>query len=352
MRIAQIAPPWLRIPPCAYGGVENVVATLTDGLVERGHDVTLFACRGSRTSARLAAYECDPLGTRCQVETPLAALPHVLTAYARSAEFDVLHDHTFPFGPALAVARRPPPVILCTVHVPPAAAYSAPVYRSVSGHVRLVAVSFVQAASVDMRIEAVVHNGIRLADFPFRAGKEDFLLFLGRMSPAKGVHLAVETARQLGRRLLLAAKMENAEEIRYFDQVVRPLLTDDVTLLGEVDRARATRLLGAAACTLVPSRPDEPFGLVTVESLACGTPVVALGGGPADEIVDHGVTGFLAADPAEFAAFVPRVRELDPTACRRAAGTRFSAEVMVDAYEAVYRRAVASSSGGPGVAAP
>jgi glycosyltransferase involved in cell wall biosynthesis len=336
MRIAQIAPPWLPIPPPGYGGVENVLAALTDGLVERGHDVTLFACGGSGTRARLNAHYTKPLGTTCQMEQPLLALPHVLAAYGQLDEFDLVHDHTFPFGPALGSGRDHPPVVH-TVHTSPSAPHAAPIYELVDGHLPLVAVSAAQIrACPHLHFTATIHNGIPMRDFEPRVSKDDYLLFLGRMSPAKGVHLAVEAARLLGRPLLIAAKMQNPDEIAYFESRVEPLLTPDVIFLGEVDRRQKIDLLARAACTLVPSQWDEPFGLVMIESLACGTPVVALRAGSAPEIVDHDVTGYLASDFDELVCLAARVSELDPAACRRAAEERFTAERMVEAYESLY----------------
>ena len=335
MRIAQIAPPWLPVPPAGYGGVENVIAVLVDGLVERGHDVTLFASGGSATKARLQAYHEQPLGTACQVSSPLVGLPHVLAAHARAQEFDIVHDHTFPFGPAIGMLRERPPV-LHTVHTA-LARHAVPIYELVNRRLPLVAVSAAQAeACPHVRFVATIHNGIALRDFRMRATKGDYMFFLGRMSPDKGVHLAVEAARLLGRPLLIAAKMQNPEEIGYFETRVKPLLTSETIFLGEVGAREKADLLARAACTLVPIQWDEPFGLVMVESLACGTPVVAFDFGAAPEIVDHGVTGYLARDFEEFVRLAARVGELDPKACRQAAEGRFAAERMVDAYVRLY----------------
>lgn len=237
MRIAQIAPPWLQVPPVGYGGVEAVVATLTDGLVDRGHDVTLFASPGSATKAHLHSHYERPIGTAAGIENPLLALPHVLEAYARAEEFDVVHDHTFPIGPAIGSALRRPPVVH-TVHSPPDGQRAAGVYEIVGRRVTLVAISESQRASrPDLRFGATIHNGIPLADYPYGSVKDDYLLFVGRMDPKKGVHLAVEAATQLGRRLVIAAKMSDPLEVRYFEEQVRPRMTDATTFLGEVDHA-------------------------------------------------------------------------------------------------------------------
>lgn len=350
MRIAQVAPPWLAVPPPGYGGVENVVALLVDGLVQRGHDVTLFAAGGSATRGRLESFHERPLGTRCQVSSPLLGLPHVIDAFARARELgvDIVHDHSFPFGLALGTLQKERPVVH-TVHTAPAAPHAAPVYRVAGGRLPLVALSRAQVRSApQVRFEATIHNGVAPADFPFRPVKGDHLLFLGRMAPHKGVHLAVQAARRLGRPLLLAAKMDNPEEVGYFKAEVEPLLTREIVYLGEVGAQDKADLLGGAACTLVPIGWDEPFGLVMVESLACGTPVVAFGAGAAPEIVDHGVTGFLARQLDELVHFARRAGDIDPTACREAVEARFTADRMVDAYERLYEALLAGRAGRAG----
>jgi glycosyltransferase involved in cell wall biosynthesis len=336
VRIAQIAPPWLSIPPDGYGGVEAVVGALVEGLVQRGHDVTLFASAPSTTSARLSPYYERPLGTTAAIENPLLALPHVLHAYAQAGDFDVVHDHAFPIGPSFA-AMLDHPAVVHTVHTPPDRGNAAGIYEIVGRRVALVAVSNAQRASrPDLAFAATIHNGIPLADWSVRAARDDFLLFVGRMSAQKGVHVAVKVATQLGRRLVIAAKMTDPPEVRYFEQEVRPLLTDAVTFLGEVDRRTLAALYRDASCLLAPAQWPEAFGLTMVEAMACGTPVVALRSGAAAEIVEHGVTGFLAADLDELVGCVERTAALNPGACRRRVEDLFSADRMVDAYDRLY----------------
>jgi hypothetical protein len=341
VRIAQIAPPWLPVPPDGYGGVEAVVAFLTDGLVDRGHDVTLFAPGSSRTKARLVSYHREPLGTVTQVEDPTAAVPHLLHAHQRGSRFDVLHDHAFPFGPSIATQIDGPPVVH-TVHTSVDVPNMARIYERVGRRVHLVAVSDSQREGwTGPPFIAMVHNGIAVEDHPLRRSKQDYLLFVGRMSPWKGAHVAARIAHATGRRLLMAAKLAEPAEHRYFDAQVRPLLSDRIVFLGEVGYREKMDLFANAACTVVPILGAEPFGLVMVESLACGTPVVAFRNGAAAEIIDHGVTGFLADDVDEFIALVRRVDELEPWACRRSAQERFAASAMVESYERVYRAVLA-----------
>ena len=336
MRIAQVAPPWLTIPPSGYGGVEAVVGTLTEGLVQRGHDVTLFAAGPSTTPARTRSYYDQPLGTTAAADNPLLALPHVLGAYACADEFDVIHDHTFPIGPALGAMLVRPPVVH-TVHTPPDDPRVVGTYGLLHQRIALVASSDAQRRSCpDLEFAAMIHNGIDVDAFPAASVKDDFLLFVGRMSPKKGAHLAVAAAARLGRRLIVATKMTDPAEVGYFEESVVPLLTEDMTVLREVDRASLAALYRDAACLLAPFQWSEPFGLSMIEAMACGTPVVALRVGAAPEIVEHGVTGFLADDLEEFIGFIPRIAELDPAACRRRVAACFSADRMVDAYETLY----------------
>jgi glycosyltransferase involved in cell wall biosynthesis len=223
------------------------------------------------------------------------------------------------------------------VHVAPSAPHVAAVYDLVNGRLAPVAVSAAQVrACPDLRFAATIHNGIRVGDYETGCPKDHYLLFMGRMAPEKVVHLAVEVARRLHRPLRIAAKTHKPEEIAYFESHVEPLLGTDVIFIGEVDVRDKAELLARSAGTLVPSQWAEPFGLVTAESLASATPVVALRAGAAPEIVDHRVTGFLAGDIDELVRLAARIDELDPAVCRRAAEERFTAERMVAAYEALY----------------
>ncbi len=337
LRIAQIASPWLTVPPESYGGIEAMIALLCDGLVERGHEVTLFASGGSDTEAELVTHYDRAPGMAEAVDKPFMQFPHMLRAYERAGEFDVIHDHTFPLGPSIAANLSRPPVVH-TVHGPPDHPTARPIYESFGDRVHLVAISGFQRQSVPgLNYVATVYNGIDVDAHPWREKKEDYLLFVGRMTADKGVHLAVETARRLGRRLRVVGKMAEPEEIAYFEAEVEPLLTPDIEILGEVSVAEKLELYAGAAATLVPIQWPEPFGLVMVESMACGTPVVALRNGSVPEVVEPGVTGFIADDIDAFVAAVGDVDRIDPADCRRAVETRFSKEAMVEGYELVYR---------------
>jgi glycosyltransferase involved in cell wall biosynthesis len=337
MKIAQIAPPWLNVPPNGYGGIEAMVALLCDGLVERGHDVTLFASGGSSTKARLVSRYGVAPGMAASAARPMLEIPHLLQAYERSAEFDVIHDHTFPVGPSIG-ANLTRPSVVHTVHGPSDLSDARPIYEALDQRVHLVALSHAQRLAVpSIHYTATIYNGIAVEAFPFRSHKDDYLLFVGRMGEEKGVHLAIEVARRLGRRLKVAAKMEEPDEVAYFEAKVRPRLNADIEILGQVSGVEKLGLYANAACTLMPVQWSEPFGLVMVESMACGTPVVALRKGSVAEIIQHEVTGFIADDLDSIVDSVTKVDRLEPKACRKAVITRFTKERMVDGYERVYR---------------
>lgn len=336
MKIAQIAPCWLSVPPNGYGGIEPLIAHLCNGLVDRGHEVTLFASGGSRTKANLESYYPEPPGMTEGVAKPLLELSHVLHAYQRAAAFDLIHDHSFPLGPSLGAQLSGPPVVH-TVHGPPDHPDARPIYELIGRSINVVTISdYQQKALPGLNYVATVYNGIDVDAYRWQREKDDYLLFVGRICREKGAHVAVEVAARLGRRLIIAGKMKEPEEIRYFEAEVKPLLTDDIEFVGEADAETKSSLFAGAACTLMPIQWPEPFGLVMVESMASGTPVVALRNGSVPELIDHGVTGFVTDDVDTFTECVGRVGEIDPAECRRAVEMRFSKETMIDGYEKVY----------------
>ncbi|MGH2768201.1 MAG: glycosyltransferase family 4 protein [Actinomycetota bacterium] len=340
MRIAQIAPCWLTVPPRGYGGTERVISCLADGLAARGHEVTLFAAGGSGTSAKLVSYYEKPLGMVALVGQPFLELPHVLDAYARAEEFDVIHDHTFPFGPSIG-AHLPRPPVVHTLHGPPWYPNVKPIYQFLARRLHYVAISQYQRIRFpELNYAATVYHGIDLDSYPFRSANDGYLLFVGRMSPEKGPELAVEAARRLRRRLVMVVKMIEPAEEEYFESTVRPLLTGSEQILGEISAEEKMKLYAGASCTLMPIQWPEPFGLVMVESMACGTPVVAFRNGSVPEIIEHGKTGFIADDLDELVALAARGEEIDPAACRERVEKRFSLETMLDGYEAVFSKLV------------
>jgi len=342
MRIAIIAPPWTPIPPPLYGGIELVVDQTARGLVAAGHDVTLFATGDSTcpVPTRWALPHAE--GMRIGMAVP--EIRHVVHAYDVVADHDVVHDHTV-MGPFYA-ERFPDLAVVTTIHGPFNEELT-DLYGRLAPRVPILAVSHAQERSApDVPIARVIHHGIDASAFPFGEGKGDangpYVLFLGRMADDKGAHRAVEVARKAGYRILMAAKMREAWERAYYEEKVAPLLGDDAVYLGEVPHERKLELLAGASALLFPIRWNEPFGLVMLESMACGTPVLAFPEGAAPEVVDDGRTGFLCDDEDAMVKALGRLDEISRAECRASVEGYFSTERMVaehiEFYEELARR--------------
>lgn len=342
MKIAMVAPCWFSIPPPGYGGIEWVCHWLTEGLVARGHEVTLFGAGEDGTSARFVQTVKRPPAE--QLGDPLLEGVHLAKVQAEleRARFDVVHDHTA-LGPLLAGGRNAPTVVTAHGAIDEK---TRDFYRALGDRIRLVAISNSQRRlAPELDWFATAYNAIELSGYPFREQKDDFALFLGRMSPQKGVHLAIDAARDARIPLVIAAKCNEAEERNYFKTEIEPRLGRGVAWIGEVDTAAKKDLLARARCLLFPITWEEPFGLVMIEAMACGTPVVALRRGSVPEVVSDNVTGFIADTPDQLAALVGACDQLEPAVCRKHVATHFNVDVMVDAYERVYRDARLSFGG-------
>jgi glycosyltransferase involved in cell wall biosynthesis len=335
LRIAMIAPPWFTVPPQGYGGVENMCADLVDGLVDRGHEVTLIGAGtpGTRAGRFLTTYAEPPSG---RLGEPLPEVLHT-AAVARiltGLDVDLVHDHTLA-GPLSARGRGVPTVV--TMHGP-VAGEPGEYYRQLGHTVSLIAISAAQRrAAPDLPWRGTVHNAIDVTTFPYRADKEESLLFLGRLHPDKGVHLAIDAARAAGLPIVVAGKCSEPVELEYFRRLIEPRLGPDVTIFGTADAAAKRELLARAAALVFPIQWDEPFGMVMIEAMACGTPVVALRRGAVPEVVVDGVTGIVCDDPAELPAAITAARRLSAAECRAHVENCFDAATMVRGYESVYR---------------
>ena len=338
LRIGVIAQPWVPVPPTAYGGTELVIGTLCDGMAGAGHDVTLFTTGDSTCPVRRRwLFEhADP----DRMGMAVLELRHVAAAYDALRDVDIVHDHTLA-GLFLSETMSAAPVV-ATNHGPFGDDMS-DLYARVSHRVPVIAISHDQArgAPPNIRVARVIHHGLDLDRYPFGAGDGDFVLFLGRMSPDKGVHTAIRAARAAGHRIVIAAKMHEPDELRYFEHQIRPLLGPDAEYLGEVGFDEKVELLSSAGALVNPIRWPEPFGLVMIESLACGTPVIGYPQGAAREIVDQGLTGYLTDTEAGLISALRGVERFSRPACRRAAELRFSADRMVTDHVAFYRDVLA-----------
>jgi glycosyltransferase involved in cell wall biosynthesis len=340
LRIAVIAPPWIAVPPPAYGGIEAVVALLCDELASRGHDVTLFAAPGSRSLARvrtpLERAHPDEIGSALFESDYVASVYDMVEKAARDGEpFDLVHDHSG--FTALAMANRVSAPVVHTLHGP-FDEQTRPFYERHGHKARLVAISHsqLQQAPPGVHITDAVSNPLLVDDWPLCERKDDYLQWVGRMDPVKGAHRAITAARLAGARLLLAGPVQTGQH-EYFARQVEPHLDGErISFIGEVGGQRRKELFARAKALLMPVRWAEPFGMVMVEALACGTPVIAFPEGAASEIVLHGENGFHVADEREMADAVAELGAIDPHRCRESVAERYNVGIVVDGYEAVY----------------
>jgi glycosyltransferase involved in cell wall biosynthesis len=337
LRIAVLASVAHRTPPRSYGPWEQVASTLAEGLVALGHDVTLFATADSVTAARLHAEVPTGYEEDASLDAKVVEGLHIAAAFERAAEFDLMSNQ-FDFLP-LTYSRLVSTPVVTTIH-----GFSSerivPVYRAYDATSHYVAISD-SDRHPDLGYAATIHHGIDLTRFTFAPEPGGYLLFLGRIHPHKGTHLAIEVARRAGLRLVIAGIVQDEE---YFRDQVRPHLGGDIDYVGPVGPAERDRLLGGALALLHLIAFAEPFGLSVVESLATGTPVIAFALGSMPELIDHGRTGFLVADTAGALSAVSRVTELSRKACRDEAVTRFSAERMVADYAELFARIAGGES--------
>ncbi|HEX5768567.1 MAG TPA: glycosyltransferase family 4 protein, partial [Burkholderiales bacterium] len=336
MKIAQVAPLAESVPPRLYGGTERVVSYLTEELVRLGHDVTLFATADSQTAARLVA--CAPRALRLDPEAT-DALPHHLLMIERvrslAHEFDVLHFHVEHVH--LPLFRPFAHKCVTTLHGRLDLPDLVPLYREFR-EMPLVSISNAQRRPLaGANWVGTVYHGLPDAVCPYNpAPRGDYLAFLGRISPEKGIEHAIEVAHRAGRRLRIAAKIDSVDEA-YWHSRVKPLIGGPIEFVGEVSEEDKPSFLGNATALLFPIDWPEPFGLVMIEAMSCGTPVIAWPRGSVPEIVDHGVTGFITRSVDEAVAEVGRAARLDRARVRRRLEERFSATRMAVDYLAVYR---------------
>ncbi|MDA8371885.1 MAG: glycosyltransferase family 4 protein [Nocardiopsaceae bacterium] len=334
LRLVLLAPPWYEVPPAGYGGIEEVLAELAERLVERGHDVTLVGVGQRATGAKLRVTYGKPQGDRIGESVIEAAHAASAQRIIRDLSPDLVHDHSLA-GPLMAAARRAP--TLATVHGPITGDHAL-YYRSLREDLRLAAISEAQRRTMpELPWAATVHNALSLHRFPFRAVKEDYTLVLGRCSPEKGVGTAIQAARTAGHRVVIALKCTEPDERDYFETAIRPLLGSDTDYIGEASAEQKLELLAGAKCLLFPIRWEEPFGMVAIEAMACGTPVVAFRRGALPETVRDGVTGILVSQSAELPTAIESALGLDPHACWEHVNRHFSGTAMARNYEQAYR---------------
>jgi glycosyltransferase involved in cell wall biosynthesis len=338
LRIAQVSPLYERVPPALYGGTERIVGFLTEELVKRGHDVTLFASGDSRTKAKLVAPAPRALRLDDHRRDDLAFhLLELARVFEHPRDFDIIHCHighlAFPFS-RLAGASA-----LHTLHGRLDLPDTFPIFR----HFRdapLVSISHAQRRpfkGLGVTWAGTVYHGLPLARYPFAPARGSYLAFLGRISPEKRPDLAIALAKRLGIKLKMAAKVDPVDQV-YFDRDIKPLLDHPlIEFIGEITEDAKADFLGQALALVFPIDWPEPFGLVMIEALACGTPVIARGCGSVPEIVLDGRTGFVVDTLEDMEGAVKALDRIDRAECRRDVVRRFSVERMVDSYESIYQ---------------
>ncbi|AFY45199.1 glycosyltransferase family 4 protein [Nostoc sp. PCC 7107] len=338
MKIAQVAPLWERVPPPAYGGIELVVGLLTDELVRRGHEVTLFASGDSISLAKLKSVHPRALRLDPDVkETGIYEMLQLASVYDIADEFDIIHSH-------MGCASLPYANLVNTPTVHTLHGIFTPDNQKMFQYAKrqpFVSISQAQREiSLGLNYTATVYNGIDISSYKFHPEPKEppYLAFLGRISPEKGTHLAIAIAKQSGWHLKIAGKVDIVD-LDYFEKEIEPLVDGEkIEYLGEANHQQKNALMGGAVVTLFPITWREPFGLVMVESMAAGTPVIAMKLGSTSEVIADGKTGFLCNSVAECVSAINKVAELDRYTCRQYVENHFSFQRMTDGYEEVYRQ--------------
>jgi glycosyltransferase involved in cell wall biosynthesis len=341
MRIAQIAPLWERVPPPTYGGTELVVSLLTEELVRRGHEVTLFASGDSITNAKLEAVHTRALRLDQSVrEAAIYEMLQLSQVYERANEFDVIHSH-------MGCAALPYASLVKTPTIHTLHGIFTPDNEKLFTHARRQPFVSISDSQREPRLElncvATVYNGVDTSTYRFYPQPSDppYLAFLGRLSPEKGTHLAIEIAKRSGWTLKIAGKVD-AVDVEYYENEIKPHIDgEQIQYLGEANHVQKNVLLGNAVATLFPITWREPFGLVMIESMASGTPVIAMDLGSTSEVIAHEKTGFLCNSVEDCLEGLANIDRIDRQDCRQHVEDYFSVRQMVDGYEAVYQKILA-----------
>jgi glycosyltransferase involved in cell wall biosynthesis len=343
MKIALIAPPWYPVPPSAYGGIELVVALLAQELERRGHRVMVFASGDSRPVGALRP-TLGSAPSNGMIGNPFIEACHALSAYGEIGGADIIHDHSGAVGAALASRDPSLPPVVHTLHGP-WTPESRAFYRLVDERIQLVAISTAQRQdNPDVRYVRTIHNGIDIDAYPMNQGpRGEDLVYIGRANAGKNPDGAIRVARASGRQLKLVIKRHEPAELEYWDRAVAPLLGSDIEVFEDIDHGTKLQLLQQAHAMVFPIDWPEPFGLVIVEAMACGTPVVTRPRGAATELIEHGRSGYLCETETQMADAVHCVGHLDRELCRARAVERFSAPRMAVEYEQLFAQLLATS---------
>lgn len=347
LRIAQIAPLWVAVPPKKYGGIERIVAMLCDGLVEKGHKVTLFAAPGSKTKAKLITVFDKPLlDAKISWSNPIWNLRNLSKAFeiANQGEFDIIHSHLDLWALFFQGLTKTP--VLHTMHNPllyfsdidvlkddRLRLFSEEAHRT---NMVLISESARSQAMVKLPKAKVIYNGIDLSHFKFNSIGGDHFVWIARMNKHKGVENAIAAAEKMGVKLLLAGRIDPTQR-KYFRKVIKPHLNGKIKYVGELTESQLSDFYGPAKALLYPIEWEEPFGLVVAESMACGTPVIAYRRGSMSELIENGKTGFVVdSNLNKLVGAMKKTEQIDRALVRKRVEQKFSKEKMVDNYEKLY----------------
>lgn len=344
MRIAQIAPIIETVPPRKYGGTERVVYHLTEELVKRGHEVTLFASGNSTTSAKLVSVVTKSLREMKKTSrgdgADALALLNIGLAYQMQDQFDIIHDHTHVIGLATANIATTPTVM--TLHDPVFPNYK-PIIETLT-HPYFVTISKAQAEPAPkMNVIGNVYHGMKMDHYPYAKKSGKFLLFVATFRKEKGAHTAIQVAKRLNMPLIIAGKLDKSWQLEYFNKSIKPHLSNQIRFIGEVTEEKRNSLMRRAYCLLHPITWREPFGLTLIEAMACGCPVVAYNRGSSAEIIKNGSTGFVVKNFKEMLKAVKKVDDIDRYATRLYALKNFNAQRMTQDYEKIYEKVIIES---------
>jgi len=342
LRIAEIAPLWIPIPPQTYGGIELMLYELTEELVRRGYDMTLFASGDSKTSAKFVPVTEKAIWLDHELKNPHAPVMRMVKAvFDRFYEFDIIHNH-FNFFMFPLSLRLDCPRFLTTVHRPVDKQYAEAMKEY--NKIKFVAISEDHKKSMEelgVPVCGMVYNGIDPGRYEFNDSPGGYLLYLSRLNREKGILTAIEVAKVAGQKLVIAGNSAGNAEWSYFLHEIQPRLNDEhISFRGQVNFQEKVELLKNAKALLFPIDRQEPFGLVMIEAMACGTPVIAFRKGSVPEIVEHGRTGFVVDTPEEMIKAIERVSTIDRKACRKIVEEKFTLKQMVDKYEEIFAKII------------
>jgi glycosyltransferase involved in cell wall biosynthesis len=347
LKIAQVANIIERVPPKKYGGIERMVYWLTEELVNRGHEVTLFASGDSLTSAKLNSIYPQAL-REANLKNIYGGnnltMVHFANAFNDQNKFDIIHNHAGPISIPIANMSKTP--VVMTIHGN-FNIHNQDLYER-GTNISYVSISKAQARPRPASINYAgnVYNGLYMEDYPYSSTPGNYLLFVGRICLEKGVHNAIKVAKYLDMPFIIAAKLDTnvPDDVAYFKQYIEPELSDKIRWVGEVDEIERNQLMKGALCLLHPITWPEPFGLTLIETMATGTPVIAFNKGSIPEVINHGITGFVVSDVEEMIKAVPYVKYLNRATCREYALGNFSAEKMAEGYEEIYYKILSQKS--------